>query len=196
MPTTARRGSRRSLLPRTGPRFESCFKAPARTVHCQIVIQRRDQGKAPAEAPTCRRHSGATCLARTAAGSPDAWRAACLRSSADPTNCGGGAGGSVALVRAAVGQISSTVDAPQEIASRPAVARLLLGAFGEAVGAAALLQSVFRWFVGLSLVDEVWNERVFTKNRERLIGGDIARKFRATVLDQGSVKATNQVANY
>ena len=48
---------------------------------------------------------------------------------------------------------------------------------------------LFRWFVGLSLDDEVWNETVFTKNRERLIEGDIARKFMATVLDQGSVKA-------
>jgi transposase len=31
---------------------------------------------------------------------------------------------------------------------------------------------LFRWFVGLSLDDEVWDETVFTKNRERLIEGD------------------------
>jgi hypothetical protein len=30
---------------------------------------------------------------------------------------------------------------------------------------------------------------VFTKNRERLIGGDIAGKFMAAVLNKGSVKA-------
>src|SRR5208283_1907811 len=48
---------------------------------------------------------------------------------------------------------------------------------------------LFRWFVGLSLDEEVWDETVFTKNRERLIEGDIARKFMAAVLSQGSVKA-------
>jgi transposase len=36
---------------------------------------------------------------------------------------------------------------------------------------------LFRWFVGLSLDDEIWDEPVFTKNRERLIKGDIAKKF-------------------
>jgi transposase len=48
---------------------------------------------------------------------------------------------------------------------------------------------LFRWFVGLSLDAEIWDETVFTKNRERLIEGDIARKFMAAVLSQGSVKA-------
>ena len=48
---------------------------------------------------------------------------------------------------------------------------------------------LFRWFVGLSMDAEVWDETVFTKNRERLIEGDIARKFLAAVLSQGAVKA-------
>ena len=48
---------------------------------------------------------------------------------------------------------------------------------------------LFRWFVGLSLDDEIWDETVFTKNRERLIKGDIAKKFMAAVLDQEAVKA-------
>jgi transposase len=48
---------------------------------------------------------------------------------------------------------------------------------------------LFRWFVGLSLDDEIWDETVFTKNRERLIEGDIAKKFMAAVLDQEAVKA-------
>src|SRR5436189_2557771 len=47
---------------------------------------------------------------------------------------------------------------------------------------------LFRWFVGLSVDAEVWDVTVFTKNRERLIEGDIARKFMAEVLNQGSVK--------
>jgi Transposase domain (DUF772) len=82
-----------------------------------------------------------------------------------------------------------TVDSPREIASRLVVAGLLLGAFGEAVGGAARLQSVVPLVCGLSLDDEVWDETVFTKNRERLIESDIARKFMAKVLDQGPVKA-------
>src|SRR6516164_3678800 len=48
---------------------------------------------------------------------------------------------------------------------------------------------LFRWFVGLSLDAAVWDATVFTKNRERLIEGDIARKFMAAVLNQGQVKA-------
>jgi transposase len=48
---------------------------------------------------------------------------------------------------------------------------------------------LFRWFVGLSLDDEIWDESVFTKNRERLIEGDIAKKYMAAVLDQEAVKA-------
>jgi hypothetical protein len=40
-----------------------------------------------------------------------------------------------------------------------------------------------------SLDAEVWDITVFTKNRERLITGDIATKFMAAVLNQGRVKA-------
>src|SRR5207244_11994121 len=44
---------------------------------------------------------------------------------------------------------------------------------------------LFRWFVGLSLDAAVWDVTVFTKNRERLIEGDIAAQFMAAGLDQG-----------
>ena len=36
---------------------------------------------------------------------------------------------------------------------------------------------LFRWFVGLSLEDKVWDVTVFSKNRERLLKGDIAQAF-------------------
>jgi len=36
---------------------------------------------------------------------------------------------------------------------------------------------LFRWFVGLSMDDEVWHATTFTKNRQRLIDGDIAQRF-------------------
>ena len=33
---------------------------------------------------------------------------------------------------------------------------------------------LFRWFVGLNMDDSIWDVTVFTKNRERLLDGDIA----------------------
>jgi transposase len=36
---------------------------------------------------------------------------------------------------------------------------------------------LYRWFVGLGMDDPVWDHSVYSKNRERLLDGDIARKF-------------------
>jgi transposase len=47
---------------------------------------------------------------------------------------------------------------------------------------------LFRWFVGLSLDDPVWDPTVFTKNRERLLQGDIARAFFERVLAQAKAR--------
>src|SRR5436309_449537 len=71
---------------------------------------------------------------------------------------------------------------------------LLLQAFYSVRSERQLMEQLdynllFRWFVGLSIDAQVWDETVFTKNRERLIEGDIARKFMAAVLNQRSVKA-------
>lgn len=41
---------------------------------------------------------------------------------------------------------------------------------------------LFRWFVGLNMDDAVWDATVFTKNRERLLAGDIAQAFFDRVL--------------
>jgi transposase len=43
---------------------------------------------------------------------------------------------------------------------------------------------LFRWFVGLSIDDPVWDSSTFSKNRERLLEGDIATAFFAQVLAQ------------
>lgn len=43
---------------------------------------------------------------------------------------------------------------------------------------------LFRWFVGLEMDDPVWDHSVFTKNRERLLAGDIARAVFERVLAQ------------
>lgn len=41
---------------------------------------------------------------------------------------------------------------------------------------------LYRWFVGLSLDDPVWDATTFTKNRDRLLDGDIATAFFTEVL--------------
>jgi transposase len=41
---------------------------------------------------------------------------------------------------------------------------------------------LFRWFVGMSMDEEVWDHSVFSKNRERLLSGDIAGEFLEKVL--------------
>ena len=47
---------------------------------------------------------------------------------------------------------------------------------------------LFRWFVGLSMDDAVWNPTVFCKNRDRLLDGDIAAKFFVAVLNLPQVR--------
>jgi transposase len=47
---------------------------------------------------------------------------------------------------------------------------------------------LFRWFVGLSADDPVWDATVFSKNRDRLLGGDIAAKFFDRVLNLPQVR--------
>jgi transposase len=41
---------------------------------------------------------------------------------------------------------------------------------------------LFQWFVGLSLDDAVWDATTFTKNRDRLLAGDVAEAFFQEVL--------------
>jgi transposase len=43
---------------------------------------------------------------------------------------------------------------------------------------------LFRWFVGLNMDEPVWVASVFSKNRDRLLEGEIAQKFFDQVLDQ------------
>lgn len=47
---------------------------------------------------------------------------------------------------------------------------------------------LFRWFVGLGVDDRVWDHSTFSKNRDRLLDGDIAARFLASVLAQPRVK--------
>ena len=47
---------------------------------------------------------------------------------------------------------------------------------------------LYRWFVGMNLDDPVWDATVFTKNRDRLLEGDVAREFLMEVVKQAQLK--------
>src|ERR687892_404317 len=47
---------------------------------------------------------------------------------------------------------------------------------------------LFRWFVGLGVDDATWDHSTFSKNRDRLLEGDIAAKLLSAVLAQPRVK--------
>ena len=48
---------------------------------------------------------------------------------------------------------------------------------------------LYRWFVGLGVDDPVWVPTVFTKNRDRLLEAEVARKFLAELLNHRQVRA-------
>jgi transposase len=48
---------------------------------------------------------------------------------------------------------------------------------------------LFRWFVGLAVDAPVWDASTFSKNRDRLLEGDVARQFLAAIVSQPRVKA-------
>ena len=47
---------------------------------------------------------------------------------------------------------------------------------------------LFRWFVGIGVDDAAWEHSTFSKNRERLLEGDIAAKLLSAALSQPGVK--------
>ena len=47
---------------------------------------------------------------------------------------------------------------------------------------------LFRWFVGLDMDDRVWDATVFTKNRERLLRGQVDVRFFDAILEQAREK--------
>src|SRR3954464_11991688 len=92
------------------------------------------------------------------------------------------------LVNAALARLSpdfARLYAPTgraSIAPEKLLRALLLQAFYSVRSERQLMEQLtynmlFRWFVGLSMDAPVWDVTVFTKNRERLLEGDIARAF-------------------
>src|SRR5262244_291256 len=47
---------------------------------------------------------------------------------------------------------------------------------------------LYRWFVGLNMDDPIWDVSVFTKNRQRLLDGDVAEAFFDAVLAQARAR--------
>ena len=54
---------------------------------------------------------------------------------------------------------------------------------------------LFRWFVGLGVDDPAWDHSTFSKNRDRLLDGDIAAKFLSAILVQPRVKQLDTSKN-
>jgi transposase len=70
---------------------------------------------------------------------------------------------------------------------------LLLQAFYSVRSERQLMEQLdynllFRWFVGVSMDALIWDATVFSKNRDRLLAGEIAAKFMAAVLNQARLR--------
>lgn len=48
---------------------------------------------------------------------------------------------------------------------------------------------LFRWFIGLNLDEEVWDATTFTKNRDRLLEADVAKRFLAEVVEMARARS-------
>ena len=47
---------------------------------------------------------------------------------------------------------------------------------------------LFRWFVGLGIDEQEWDATVFTKNRDRLLAGEVSQRLLEAVLEQARSK--------
>jgi transposase len=104
------------------------------------------------------------------------------------------------LVDATLTDLSSSFDELYARNGRPSIPperllrALLLQAFYTVRSERQLMEQLdfnllFRWFVGLSIDETVWDATVFCKNRDRLLDGDIAKQFLAATLSQPQVRS-------
>jgi transposase len=104
-----------------------------------------------------------------------------------------------ALVNGALERLSPTFEGLYAEEGRPSIAperllrALLLQALFTIRSERQLMQQIsynmlFRWFVGLAMDVAVWDVTVFTKNRDRLLQGDVARGFLLAILVDPQVK--------
>ena len=105
-----------------------------------------------------------------------------------------------AVVNAALADMSAEFDALYPPTGRDSIPperllrALLLQAFYSIRSERQLVERIdfdllFRWFVGLGVDDPVWDATTFTKNRDRLLAGEVAARFLAIVLAQPRVRA-------
>jgi transposase len=105
-----------------------------------------------------------------------------------------------AIVDEALKGLSREFDVLYAATGRPSVPpekllrALLLQAFYSVRSERQLMEQLgynllFRWFVGLAIDAPVWDVTVFTKNRERLLRGEISAKFMDRVLNLPQVRA-------
>src|SRR4030088_670630 len=102
------------------------------------------------------------------------------------------------LVRGVVNEVLAALDRDFSKAyaasGRPSIAperllrALLLQAFYTIRSERQLMEQLdynllYRWFVRLGVDEPVWVPTVFTKNRDRLLEADVARKFLAELMD-------------
>lgn len=99
------------------------------------------------------------------------------------------------MVDEALGGMSAHFDGLYAKTGRPSIAperllrALLLQALYGKRSERLLMEELdysllFRWFVGLSIDEAVWDATVFSKNRDRLIEGEVAQRFFAEVREQ------------
>ena len=104
-----------------------------------------------------------------------------------------------AVVNEALGAMEREIASLYSGTGRPSIApekllrAMLLQAFYSIRSERQLMERVefdllFRWFVGLGIDDPVWDHSTFSKNRDRLLEGDVAAQFLAAVLAQPRVK--------
>ena len=103
------------------------------------------------------------------------------------------------VANAALNDLSGDFDKLYTDFGRPSIApekllrAMLLQAFYGVRSERQLMERLefdllFRWFVGLGVDDAVWDHSVFSKNRDRLLEGEIAAKFLNAILAQPRVK--------
>src|SRR5882762_1286199 len=108
------------------------------------------------------------------------------------------------LIRRIVNEVLAALDSEfgrlYATEGRPSIAperllrALLLQAFYSIRSERQLMEQLhynllYRWFIGLGVDDQVWVPTVFTKNRDRLLEAEVARKFLAELLAHRDVRA-------
>ena len=103
------------------------------------------------------------------------------------------------LVRDVLGELNRSLSKLYASEGRPSIppeqllSALLLQVFYGIRSERQLIEQLdynllYRWFVGLSPDDPVWDPTVFTKNRDRLQNGEVFAKFMTKLLNHSEVK--------